>query len=748
MIRLFLAALSLLLCLSGSVLADSPSQSAESLRAALGRLERLAYRTESAERSAALAEGLATAQAAWQSLAPRLGDSAVAAAMADLAAAVAAGGGVGDGAGDGAGIARARGRIWAGVQAGAMAQGLAALEAGDMPGARDWLVIRDYARAARDTAATLALVEAESGQMAVPEAARIIRDELLTTYGGELKLALDRAGEDLAKGQGVRLAGDIGRAEGLVALLSPQLEAALGAGGLALLRADLDHATTGDAPALERAVQALAVWSPVALSDRERHRRALLLHRYLGMIWIEYKDGVRDGKVTVALEYREAALFRDRAGMLFADLRPMIGDLGTADRLDLLLGDLAALIDSKADPAKVQALTDEAQALVAAVFGADTATGGYAAAVELLPAALDEMLLTAQAGDWPGAEAKRIEAYSWFDPDIEQRLMPRDPGLALRLEAQFWEGSTAEPGLGAIIAARKDARALERVSEVMKARLEEARTVIEAPLSPVAAAAQSAGIILREGLEAVLILAALLAALAGEGIAVARWRRPVLAGVGLALVASLALWRAAQGLIAISTLQRELLEGATALLAVAVLVPLALTIFAPAKGGHAARLRGRLRAAGGSAAAIFALAFLVVFREGFETVLFFQALLTDASAVAVLSGLGLGTLAVLLAGWAVLGLGRRLPVALLFKVTGALLAILSVVMTGAGIRGLQTAALLPATPVSWFPDNEVMQVWLGLFPVAEALAAQGAVLAIYAVALLWARRPSRAPLRV
>lgn len=50
-----------------------------------------------------------------------------------------------------------------------------------------------------------------------------------------------------------------------------------------------------------------------------------------------------------------------------------------------------------------------------------------------------------------------------------------------------------------------------------------------------AAAAQSAGIILREGLEAVLILAALLAALAGEGIAVARWRRPVLAGVGLAL---------------------------------------------------------------------------------------------------------------------------------------------------------------------------------------------------------------------
>lgn len=735
MIRLFLAALSLCLGFAGAGLADSPSQSAETLRVALGRVERLAYRADSAERAAELAEGLVAAQAAWQALAPRLGDGPVAEGMADLAAAIAAG--------DRPGIARARGRVWAGVQAAAMTQGRAALEVGDIKGARDWLLIRDYARAARDTTATLALVEAEAGRMAAAEAGRIIRDELLTTYGGELKLALARAGDDLAKGQGVRLAGNIGRAEGLVALLSPQLEAALGAGGLAQLRADMNLAATGDAPALKQAVQALAVWSPVALSDSERNRRALLLHRYLGMIWAEYKDGVRDGKVTVALEYHEAALFRDRAAMLFADLRPMIGDIGTADRLDHLLGDLATLIDSKADPAKVQLLTDEAQALVTAAFGAATTTAGYAAAVELLPAALDEMLLTAQAGDWPRAEAKRIEAYSWFDPDIEQRLMPRDPGLALRLEALFWEGSAAEPGLGAIIAAGKDARALERVSATLKTRLEEARAVIEAPLSPVAAAAQSTGIILREGLEAVLILAALLAALAGEGIGVARWRSPVLAGVGLALAASLALWQAARGLIAISTLQRELLEGATALLAVAVLVPLALTIFAPAKGGHAARLRGRLRAAGGSATAIFALAFLVVFREGFETVLFYEALLADAPTTAILSGLGLGTVAVLLAGWAVLGLGRRLSVGLLFKVTGAMLAGLSLMLTGSGIRGLQTAAVLPATPVSWFPDAQVMQIWLGLYPVAEALAAQGAVLAIYSAAFLWARRPER-----
>lgn len=213
-------------------------------------------------------------------------------------------------------------------------------------------------------------------------------------------------------------------------------------------------------------------------------------------------------------------------------------------------------------------------------------------------------------------------------------------------------------------------------------------------------------------------------------------------------MASLALWRAAQGLIAISTLQRELLEGTTALLAVAVLVPLALTIFAPAKGRPCRPATGSVAGGGRLGRGDLHWPSWSSSARGFETVLFFQALLTDASAVAVLSGLGLGTLAVLLAGWAVLGLGRRLPVALLFKVTGALLAILSVVMTGAGIRGLQTAALLPATPVNWFPDNEVMQVWLEPFPGGRSSCCPRRRPGDLCRGPAVERRPSRAPLAV
>ncbi len=74
--------------------------------------------------------------------------------------------------------------------------------------------------------------------------------------------------------------------------------------------------------------------------------------------------------------------------------------------------------------------------------------------------------------------------------------------------------------------------------------------------------------------------------------------------------------------------------------------------------------------------------------------------------------------------------GRRLPLRLFFRATTVLLATLAVMLVGAGIRGLQTAALMSATPVAWFPDADWLQLWFGLFPVAEPLAAQALVLVV------------------
>lgn len=721
----------LVAALAGGAAAEAPVAAAEALRLQAGRIERLAYRSPTPERQAEIGERLSRMQAAWADAAPAYGEggAAVAAALDRFAHHA--------GAGEAAGVARWRQRLWLALATGARDAALAALRAGDGATAEGWLAIRDYARASGDTAASQAVAALRAGRLSPADAAAAVEAELLGIAAAELRLALARAAEDAAAGRMIQYAGDLGRAEGLADFLAANLAARLGAEAAAALAAELARAATEPA-AIAAAAARLARYAPVALAPAERLRRARLLRRFTALVGEEYRDGVRDGAVTVALEYNEALLFRERAAMVLGDLAGSFDDPAAADRLGVLMAEMAAIMAAKGDG--IEARVVEALALIDASFGAEVAAGGFAAALDAALAALDELVLMAGQGDWAGAELKRLEAYSWFDPDIEQRLVPRAPAMALRLEARFWEGSAGRPGLGRLMAVQAPAAAVAAEAAGIRADLAAARTLIEAPLSATGAVLQSAAILFREGLEAVLILAALFAALRAEGADPARFRAATAAGVVAALAASLALWAAARWLFALSTLTREAIEGATALLAAAVLVWLVLGL--AAKGGHVAALRRRL-AGRASAAGVAALAFLVVFREGFETVLFYEALLVDAAPAPVLGGLLAGAAAAGAAGWLVLVSGRRLPLGLLFRATSAMLAVLAVMLVGAGVRGLQTAALIGATPVAWFPDRDWLQLWLGLFPVAEPLVAQAAtILVLLAPALR--RRPAPA----
>ncbi|WP_280552948.1 FTR1 family iron permease [Halomonas sp. 25-S5] len=714
---------------SGLASADVPWLSAETMRSDAARLGRLLYRAPSAERDAAIDARLARLHATW--------DAGPEAAYQDTAEPVTTALEALDTAarcGDAEEAARARELLWTRLLNGAQRHAFRALEQGDADTATEWLNIREYARASGDTAAELAMAELLAGRLEASEALPIVRRELLGIHAAELRLSLARAAEDAKANHRIQLAGELGRAEGLMTILRESLEDKLGVEATQRLEADLAAAREArSAAAIEPLRAALANYAPVSLSDAERLRRARLLRRFLDLVWIEYQDGVRNGEISIPMEYHEALLFRGRAAMIFGDLRPTLAEAApdAAERLADILSEMGTHMAAKGDPERIRGLTNEALTLIDRTFGAETAQGGYELAIETLPAVLDEMLLMARSGDWEEAEMKRLEAYSWFDPDIEQRLIPRAPGQALRLEAHFWEGSAALPGLGQIIASEGPVDALADQVAAIEAGLGDARKRIETPLSALGALVQSSGIILREGLEAVLILAALMGALRAEGVPSRAWRRPVIAGVALAVAGSFALWFAARQLITISTLQRELLEGVTALIAAAVLIWVTQTLLSRARGGHLERLRSTLRQSGLSVTSIFVLAFFVVFREGFETVLFYEALLVDAPSGSVFTGLALGGAVALFVGWLVFGLGLRLPLKPFFRITGVLLALLSVMLVGVGVRGLQTAALLPATPVSWFPDREGLQLWLGLFPIAEALAAQGAVIALY-----------------
>lgn len=239
-------------------------------------------------------------------------------------------------------------------------------------------------------------------------------------------------------------------------------------------------------------------------------------------------------------------------------------------------------------------------------------------------------------------------------------------------------------------------------------------------------------VILREGLEAILVLASMGAVLRRtgrpEGL---RWLH---AGWVAALVCGGATWWVASHLIAISGAQREVTEGVTALLASAMLLYVGFWLHSRA---HGQRWQAYVRAQVGSALergtlwGLAIMAFLAVYREVFETVLFVQALLAQGSAGAVAGGLAAGVMALAVLAMAVLRFAARLPLKWVFGVSSGLLAAMAVVFAGRGIAALQEAGRLPASELD-LPSV----AWLGIHPTVQGLGLQAALLALIAAILL------------
>jgi high-affinity iron transporter len=189
---------------------------------------------------------------------------------------------------------------------------------------------------------------------------------------------------------------------------------------------------------------------------------------------------------------------------------------------------------------------------------------------------------------------------------------------------------------------------------------------------------------------------------------------------------------------------REALEGAAMLLASVVLFWVSYWITSKAEAERWQKyIQGKVQhaIARGSGAGLAAAAFLAVYREGFETVLFYQALAAGVPAGDVMlpagfvaGSLALGVLYVLFRR-----VGVKIPLQQFFIATGAFLYLMAFVFAGKGIHELQEAALVSFTPVAWMPHVEA----LGIFPSRETLAAQGVflVLLLYAAWVTWGRRP-------
>ncbi|MFS2069021.1 FTR1 family protein [Pseudomonas sp. CT11-2] len=275
---------------------------------------------------------------------------------------------------------------------------------------------------------------------------------------------------------------------------------------------------------------------------------------------------------------------------------------------------------------------------------------------------------------------------------------------------------------------------VEQRLEVAKAKLKESAGLLGSDgLSWSLSYISGLLILLREGLEAILVLAAVLAFLRNTGQQSAV--RSVNIGWGLALLAGLATWAVAAYVIDVSGAQRELLEGATALFASVMVLWLGVWMH---DRRHAAAWQDYIKSSlvsGGGRFGFAILAFFSVYRELFEVILFYETLWLQAGPAghnAVMAGGATALVMLVGLAWVILRGSAKLPLALFFGINAGLLCALSVVFAGHGVKALQEAGVFGTRPVPFFDFD-----WLGIHADAYSLSAQA--VAIIAIIVLYSR---------
>jgi high-affinity iron transporter len=364
--------------------------------------------------------------------------------------------------------------------------------------------------------------------------------------------------------------------------------------------------------------------------------------------------------------------------------------------------------------------------------------GDPAAASREVLALVEQALTAARGGRTGDAGDRAFDAYIAFEP-METPARARNPGLVATMERLFADFK------GAVRAG--DVRAAERARDAIEANMPSVLELTRPTGSGFEAFWQSLLIILREGLEAILVIGAIVAFLLKTG---HRERlRSIWWGVAWGIIASAATAVVLKTLLIAMPASREVLEGVTMLVAVAVLFSVSYWLISKVEAAKwqqfiRDKVTNALEHGGGKALAF--VAFLAVYREGAETALFYQALLNEGARVALPIALGI------LAGGATLAViftlfyrfGVRIPLRPFFGVTSVLLYYMAFVFMGKGFRELQEGNLVSITIIPGAPHVDA----LGLYPTVETLLAQLVLAVLFVFALVktfWPKRSVTLP---
>ncbi len=425
------------------------------------------------------------------------------------------------------------------------------------------------------------------------------------------------------------------------------------------------------------------------------------LYKVYDDAWFEVEEGVRTrSKETYkAIEVKMRAV-EDALAKNPADSASVIATLEALDQTNEAF--------SKGTPATAPA--------------ADATKAASNANVATLLEKLGEARTLMAKGEWAGA-ATEIKEFQEVWPDVEGQVKTRSADAYTLTETD-----------------------MALAYNLLEAKSPEARAVLErmtTRLEPYKDAASygifdATAILLREGLEALLVVVALLTFLKKSGNSDKQpW---IWLGVGAGLLVSIALALGIQLVFssAINASNRELIEGSVGLVAAVMLLYVSYWMHSKSSAASWQRYikqRSTAALASGSVAGLALLAFLAIFREGAETALFYLGIGPSITLSDLLIGIGIAAVVLVGLGILMVVVGLRLPIGPFFRVASLLVFFLCFKFIGMGVHALQIAKVLPSTSETYLPQNG----FLGMYPTWETTLAQLALLLVGLGVLLWGR---------
>ncbi len=340
------------------------------------------------------------------------------------------------------------------------------------------------------------------------------------------------------------------------------------------------------------------------------------------------------------------------------------------------------------------------------------------------------------AGDATAAFQAARSAYLDHFEVVEIPLRVRDDSLTLILEEHFARLRTAIDRGAPLDEVRGLAAATQR-------GLDDVERTLATPglAAPLLATLSAFTILFREGLEGVLVVASVLGYL--EASRLGAFKGAVLRGVAAALLTSVLAFILVSAVLDLAPAYREVIEAAMAVGAVVLLFYVSFWMISrldQRRWMEFVKARVWAAAATGSTMALFSLGFTIVFREGLETALFYQALLSFARGLEAYVALGFGIALVVLgfAAWFIMRMGRQIPVKRFLQVAVTLVIALSVAFAGNAVRALQQSAIVQVTFLDDVPRLPIFLADLtGWHPTLETILAQIALALIYTAGALW-----------